>query len=152
MKMPESQIMLHRTCNIVLSYRSGHWDRHHTQLSLYVAQCLPVAWREETIMPDSYKPCRDEFHEPVVVLQSEDRVFEEGDAVSFLVQERREVPLDVILSEIVRQLLKVKYSLRNLELVVIDPILCILFDTHLFIETRNAVFKFRHNRACLVYA
>ena len=35
--------------------------------------------------------------------------------------------------------------------VSIDTMLCILSDTQLFIKTINAVFKFRHNRACLVY-
>ena len=36
-------------------------------------------------------------------------------------------------------------------LVLIDTALSILSHTQLFIKTRNAVFKFRHNRACLVY-
>ena len=30
-------------------------------------------------------------------------------------------------------------------------VLSILSDTQFFIEMRNAVFKYRHNRACLVY-
>ena len=58
---------------------------------------------------------------------------------------------DVILCKVVRQFLDVNHSLRNLELVVIDTMLSILSDTQLFIEARNAVFKFRHNRVCLVY-
>ena len=33
----------------------------------------------------------------------------------------------------------------------IDTMLRILSDTQLFIKTINAVFKFRYNRACLVY-
>ena len=68
-----------------------------------------------------------------------------------LIHQRREVSFDVILSKIVRQFLDVNHSLRNLELVVIDTMLSILSDTQLFIEARNAVFKFRHNRVCLVY-
>ena len=45
----------------------------------------------------------------------------------------------------------VNHSLRNLELVVIDTVLGILGQTQLFMEKRDAVFKIRHNRACLVY-
>ena len=60
-------------------------------------------------------------------------------------------PPNVILCEIVRQLLEIQRCLRNLELVVIDTVLGILGQTQLFMEKRNAVFKIRHNRACLVY-
>lgn len=90
-------------------------------------------------------------HDLVVVLQSKHSVFKEGDAVPFLIQQRGEVSLNVILSEIVRQFLEVQCCLRNLELVVIDTLLSILSDTQLFMEKRNAVFKIRHNRTCLVY-
>ena len=65
----------------------------------------------------------------------------EGDAVLFLIQQRGEISLNVILGEIVRQFLEVQCRLRNLELVVIDTVLSILSDTQFFIETRNAVFK-----------
>ena len=84
-------------------------------------------------------------------MQSKHRMLKEGDAVSFLIQQRGEISLNVILCKIVRQFLEVQYSLRNLELVVIDTVLSTLSDTQFFIETRNAVFKFRHNRVCLVY-
>ena len=92
-----------------------------------------------------------ESHDLVVVLQPKDRVLKKGDAVPFLIQQRGEISLNVILGEIVRQFLEVQCRLRNLELVVIDTMLRILSDTQLFIKTINAVFKFRHNRACLVY-
>ena len=90
-------------------------------------------------------------HDFVIVLQSKHSVLKEGDTVPLLIHQRGEVSFDVILSKIVRQFLDVNHSLRNLELVVIDTMLSILSDTQLFIEARNAVFKFRHNRVCLVY-
>lgn len=58
---------------------------------------------------------------------------------------------DVILCEIIGQFLKIQSCLRNLELVAIDTLLHILGNVQLFMENRNAVFKFGHNRACLVY-
>ena len=63
----------------------------------------------------------------------------------------RDQASEQLLYKVVRQCLDVNHSLRNLELVVIDTMLRILSDTQLFIKTRNAVFKFRHNRAYLVY-
>ena len=90
-------------------------------------------------------------HDLVIVLQSKYGVFKIGDAVSLLIQQGREISLNVILCEIIGQLLKMKSRLRNLELVVIDTLLSILSDTQLFVKDRDAVFKFRHNRACLVY-
>ena len=45
----------------------------------------------------------------------------------------------------------ISHYLRHYDLVVIENVLNILSHTQLFIEARNAVFKFRHNRVCLVY-
>ena len=118
----------------------------HTALGEYSGKFLRLAhfWKHQS--SGLFKS-----HDLVVVLQSEHRVFEEGDAVPFQVQQRGEISFDVILCEIVRQLLEIQRCLRNLELVVIDTVLGILGQTQLFMEKRNAVFKIRHNRACLVY-
>ena len=40
---------------------------------------------------------------------------------------------------------------KSHDLVVIDTLLGILGHTQFFMEKRNAVFKIRHNRSCLVY-
>ena len=85
-------------------------------------------------------------HDFVVGLESEDHVLEERKAATILVQECRQVIVDVSLRELFRQLFEKQHCLSNLQAIVIDTAVCILCQTQLFCEKRNAVPEFRYSR------
>lgn len=91
-----------------------------------------------------------EPHNLVVSLQSEDRMLEEREAVALLVQDSREIVVDVCLCELFRQLFEKQHRLCNLQAVVIDTAVRILCETQLFSEKRNAVPEFGYSRNRLV--
>ena len=72
------------------------------------------------------------------------------------------VALDVVLCELLRQLLVVQHSLRDFQAIVIDAVVRILCDAHLFSKKFNtsrllpppfiATFRLSENRAKLVCA
>ena len=80
----------------------------------------------------------------------QDRVLEEGLAAPVPVEQHREITLDVVLCELLRQLLVVQHSLRDFQAIIIDAVVCILCETHLVSKKRNAVFEFRYSRNRLV--
>ena len=85
-------------------------------------------------------------HHLVVCLQSEHRVLEERQAATVLLQECRQIVVDVCLCELLRQLLEKQHCLSNLQAIVIDTAVCILCQTQLFSEKRNAVTEFGYSR------
>ena len=89
-------------------------------------------------------------HHLVVCLQSEHRVLEERQTATVLLQECRQIVVDVCLCELLRQLLEKQHCLSNLQAIVIDTAVCILCQTQLFSEKRNAVTEFGYGRNCLV--
>ena len=77
-------------------------------------------------------------------------VLEEGQAATVFVQECRQVVVDVRLCELIRQLFEEQHCLINLQAIVIDTAVCILCQTQLFSEKRNAVTEFGYSRDRLV--
>ena len=92
-----------------------------------------------------------ESHVLVIVLQTEHGMLKERHTVEIPLQEHRQVSVDICLSEIVRQFLKIQHSLRNLQAVRIDSIVCVLSKTEFLSKERNAVPEFRHNLYRLVH-
>ena len=76
-------------------------------------------------------------HYFVVGLESEDRVLEEGLAAPVPVEQHREITLDVVLCELFRQLLEVQHGLSDFQAIVIDAVVRILCDAHLFSKKFN---------------
>ena len=71
-------------------------------------------------------------HDFVVGLESEDHVLEERKAATILVQECRQVIVDVSLRELFRQLFKKQHCLSNLQAIIINTVVCILCDAQFF--------------------
>ena len=71
-------------------------------------------------------------HYIVVGLETEDRVLEEREATTVLVQERRQIVVDVTLCELLRQLLEKQHCLSNLQAIIINTVVCILCDAQFF--------------------
>ena len=107
----------------------------HSWQSLWLAHF----WKHETVW--LLKP-----HHLVVGLQSEHCVLEEREAATVLVQERRQIVVDVTLCELLRQLLEKQHCLSNLQAIIINTVVCILCQTQLFSEKRNAVTEFGYSR------
>lgn len=72
------------------------------------------------------------------------------DTVAISLQEHRQVSIDISLSEIVRQFLKIQHSLRDFQAVVIDGTVRILSQAELLSKERNAIPECRHNLNRLV--
>jgi hypothetical protein len=89
-------------------------------------------------------------HDIVVLLQPEYDMLEKGNTVAIPVQEHRQIVVDVFLSEIVRQLVKIQHSLRNLQSVVIDSTVRVLSQAELLSEKGNSFFEFRNGLNGLV--
>ena len=89
-------------------------------------------------------------HHLVVCLQSEHRVLENRQAATVLLQECRQIVVDVCLCELIRQLLEKQHCLSNFQAIVIDTVVCILCQTQHFSEKRNAVTEFGYGRDRLV--
>ena len=111
----------------------------HSWQSLWLAHF----WKHESVR--LLKP-----HHLVVGLQSEHCVLEEREAATVLVQERRQIVVDVTLCELLRQLLEKQHCLSNFQAIIINTAVCILCQTQLFSEKRNAVTEFGYGRNCLV--
>ena len=71
-------------------------------------------------------------HDIVVGLESEDRVLEEREAATVLVQECGQVVVDVCLRELLRQLIGKQHCLSNFQAIIINTAVCILCDAQLF--------------------
>ena len=89
-------------------------------------------------------------HYFVVGLESEDRVLEEGLAAPVPVEQHREIPLDVVLCELFRQLLEVQHGLSDFQAIVIDAVVRILCDAHLFSKKFNTSPEFGNGFYSLV--
>ena len=100
-------------------------------------------WKHETVR--LLKP-----HHLVVGLQSEHSVLEERDAATVLGKECGQVLVDVCLGELLRQLIEKQHCLSNLQAIIINTAVCILCQTQLFSEKRNAVPEFGYSRDRLV--
>ena len=87
----------------------------------------------------------------VVVLQSKHGMFEMRNTVAIPVQEHSQIVIDIRLGEIVRELLKVQYRLRDLQTIVIDTTVGILSQTQLFCKKRTDA-KPSVIQTCLVMA
>ena len=111
----------------------------HSWQSLWLAHF----WKHETVW--LLKP-----HHLVVGLQSEHRVLEEREAATVLGKECGQVVVDVTLCELLRQLLERQHCLSNFQAIIINTAVCILCQTQLFSEKRNAVTEFGYGRNCLV--
>ena len=98
----------------------------HSWESLWLAHF----WKHETVW--LLKP-----HHLVVGLQSEHCVLEEREAATVLVQERRQIVVDVTLCELLRQLLEKQHCLSNLQAIIINTVVCILCDAQLFSKQFN---------------
>ena len=96
-------------------------------------------WKHETVR--LLKP-----HHLVVGLQSEHSVLEERDAATVLGKECGQVVVDVCLGELLRQLIEKQHCLSNLQAIIINTAVCILCQTQLFSEKRNAVTEFGYSR------
>ena len=83
-----------------------------------------------------------ETHILIIILQSKHGMFEMRDRVAIPVQEHRQIVIDICLCEVIRKLLKVQYSLCNLQAVVVDTSVGILGQTKFFGKQRYAVPKF----------
>ena len=123
--------VVQKSCNLLLG--------EHPRESLRLAHF----WKHETVR--LLKP-----HHLVVGLQSEHCVLEEREAATVLVQERRQIVVDVTLCELLRQLLEKQHCLSNLQAIIINTVVCILCQTQLFSEKRNAVTEFGYGRDRLV--
>ena len=69
-------------------------------------------------------------------------MFEMRDRVAIPVQEHRQIVIDICLCEVIRKLLKIQYSLCNLQTVVVDTAVGILGQTKFFGKQRYAVPEF----------
>ena len=98
----------------------------HSWESLWLAHF----WKHETVW--LLKP-----NHLVVGLQSEHCVLEEREAATVLVQERRQIVVDVTLCELLRQLLEKQHCLSNLQAIIINTVVCILCDAQLFSKQFN---------------
>ena len=78
-------------------------------------------------------------HDLVVFLQPEYGMLEKGNTVTVPVQKHRQVIFDVFLGEIVRQLVEIQHSLRNLQPLVIDSTIRVLSQAEFLSEKRNAI-------------
>ena len=76
-------------------------------------------------------------------------MLEKGNTVAIPVQEHRQIVVDVFLIEIVRQLVKIQHSLRNLQSVVIDSTVRVLSQAEFLSEKRTDA-KPSVIQACLV--
>jgi len=83
-----------------------------------------------------------ETHILVIILQSKHGMFEMRDRVAIPVQQHRQIVIDICLCEVIRKLLKVQYSLCNLQAVVVDTAVGILGQTKFFGKQRYAVPEF----------
>ena len=89
-------------------------------------------------------------HDLVVFLQPEYGMLEKGNTVTVPVQKHRQVIFDVFLGEIVRQLVEIQHSLRNLQSVVIDSTIRVLSQAEFLCEKGNTIPKFRYGLNGLV--
>lgn len=77
-------------------------------------------------------------------------MLEKGNTVTVPVQKHRQVIFDVFLGEIVRQLVEIQHSLRNLQSVVIDSTIRVLSQAEFLCEKGNTIPKFRYGLNGLV--
>ena len=77
-------------------------------------------------------------------------MLEERDAATVLGKECGQVVVDVCLGELLRQLIEKQHCLSNLQAIIINTAVCILCQTQLFSEKRNAVPEFGYSRDRLV--
>ena len=89
-------------------------------------------------------------HDLVIDLESEDHVLEIGHAVSLLVNQHREIPLNVVLGKVIGEFFVEEYRLRNLQAIIINTVVCILCEMQLFSKQLNAVPEFGYSRNGLV--
>ena len=76
-------------------------------------------------------------------------MFEMRDCVTVPVQEHRQIVIDICLCKVIRKLLKIQYSLCNLQAVVVDTAVGILGQTKFFGKQRTDA-KPSAIQACLV--
>ena len=69
-------------------------------------------------------------------------MFEMRDRVAIPVQQHRQIVIDIRLCKVIRKLLKIQYSLCNLQAVVVDTAVGILGQTKFFGKKRYAVPEF----------
>ena len=77
-------------------------------------------------------------------------MFKMRECVAVPVQEHRQIVVNICLCEIVRKLLKIQYSLGNLQAVIVDSTVRILSQAELLCEKRNSFFEFRNGLNGLV--
>ena len=88
-------------------------------------------------------------HDIVVLLQPEYGMLEKGNTIAIPVQKHRQIVFDIFLGEIVRQLVKIQHSLRNLQSVVIDSTIRVLSQAEFF---RKPTPNREKSQACLDYS
>ena len=88
-------------------------------------------------------------HDFVVLLQPKHGMLEMGNTVAIPVQKHRQIVIDICLCEIIRKLLKIQYSLGNLQAVVVDTTVGILSQTKFF---RKPTPNREKSQACLDYS
>ena len=84
-------------------------------------------------------------HDLVIDLESEDHVLEIGHAVSLLVNQHREIPLNVVLGKVIGEFFVEEYRLRNLQAIIINTVVRILCEMQLFSKQLNAVPEFGYS-------
>ena len=89
-------------------------------------------------------------HDLVIDLESEDHVLEIGHAVSLLVNQHREIPLNVVLGKVIGEFFVEEYRLCNLQAIIINAVVRILCEMQLFSKQLNAVPEFGYSRNGLV--
>lgn len=83
-------------------------------------------------------------HDFVVLLQPEHGMFKMRNTVAIPFQEHRQIVINVSLGKIVRELVEIQHSLRNLQSVVIDSTIRVLSQAEFFGKKRNAITVFRY--------